>query len=293
MSNDANARDFTEFLSRHLISLCWYEAPVNSHGEFTRRPDFHCASGFLLQVYDTFCLVTAGHVLTDYNKRKKNGFVGKNHNLLDIWSPRAEFKMPTPFDFTDAPARVEDSPERGLDYAVIALPDHIMRSLLKTIEPFTQERLLHQTDTDFEFFAILGTPVVNAIQQSGRVGNNHSVTTYSNPQVIFVKNCSNPPDNTKASEFPQFIGHIQPNETISHMDGTSGGPIFGFRKARDGQLQYWPIAIQSRWLPQSRIVIGTSISIVAQGVHNWISEFISQFDGIDDAKIAKADRPRD
>ena len=79
---DAKALDYTEYFCRHLIGLCWYEAPVNDNGEFTRHPDFRCASAFLLQVFDTLCLITAGHVLTEYNKRKKKGLVGQQHASL-------------------------------------------------------------------------------------------------------------------------------------------------------------------------------------------------------------------
>jgi hypothetical protein len=175
-NNDENARDYTEYFARHLVGLCWYEGPVNARGEFTRHPDFHCASGFLLQVYDTFCLVTAGHVLTDYDKRKKKGLVGKHHSLLDFWSPRARFSEPIPFDFTDAPALVEESPERGLDVAVIALPNIILEALSQTIEPFTHERWLHQGSISFDFYAILGSPSVDATQESEPDGMRHMVT---------------------------------------------------------------------------------------------------------------------
>ncbi len=70
---DAKAHDYTEYVSRHLVGMCWYQGPVDSNGEFTRKPDYQCASGFLLQVYDTLCLITAGHVLVDHDRDTKEG----------------------------------------------------------------------------------------------------------------------------------------------------------------------------------------------------------------------------
>ena len=76
-----------------------------------------------------------------------------------------------------------------------------------------------------------------------------------------------------ASDVRQFVGVINRNEKISDIVGTSGGPILGIRMDADGRNRYWPVAIQSRWRRRSRIVVGTSIPIVAQRIHDWIAEF--------------------
>src|SRR5262245_21839263 len=151
---DANARDYTEFFSRHLIGLCWHEGPVDGNGEFTQATEFHCASAFLLQVEDRYCLVTAGHVLADIDDRlKKHGHVARQHSLFDIWSPRSTVKERIPFDFTDAETPVlEYEPELGIDIAVIELPDIYLKMLVQTIEPFTHEQWIHQHKIDFDFY---------------------------------------------------------------------------------------------------------------------------------------------
>ncbi len=274
MNGDSGARDYTEYFARHLVGLSWYDGPVNAQGEFTRQPEFLLASGFLLQVYNTFCLVTAGHVLTDHDERKKRGLVGKGYCLFDGWSPRAKIKDPTPFDFTDAPALMRYEKDLGLDFAVIRLPNFILEGLLQTIEPFTHKRWVYQAGIDFDFFAVVGSPAIDATQEMGSDGRRHSVTTYPQPRVVLVEKCPSPPSETQGKEFEQFVGSINQNENIAELGGMSGGPVLGFRKGQERHLLYWPVAIQSGWWRQSRVVVGTSLPIVAAGVHDWIKQLV-------------------
>ena len=211
MSNpDLKAQNYTEYFSRHLIGLCWYEAPVNKNGEFTLKPDYRCASGFLLQIKNTFCLITAGHVLTEYNKRAKKGLKGQCHRLLDIWSPRSTCKEPIPFNFADATSFVFDSPDKGLDFAVIILPDTILQMFSQTIVPFTDERWMYQKNVKFDFFAMLGIPSIDATQNTKSNGTRNTITTFPNSRVILVEACLNPPSDSQKTEFPQFVGKFIP-----------------------------------------------------------------------------------
>lgn len=265
---DTNARNYTEFFSRHLIGLCWYEGPVNTAGEFTEKPIFQCASSFLLQVEGRHCLVTAGHVLTEIKELfKKNGHAAQQYSLFDIWSPRCTFKERIPFDFTAAPAIVEYKPTLGIDIAVIELPDLYLEMLSQTIEPFTHERWIHQSNLQFDFYAILGIPGEAATQDL----NGNSVTTYPQPQVVFVESAPPVVESDANTALPQFFGKILPGEPIGDIGGMSGGPIFGFRKEPNGQLRYWPVAIQSRWRPGSRTITGTSLPHFALALHEWLA----------------------
>lgn len=272
---DHNASDYTEFFSRHLVGLAWYEGTVNSRGDFTSRPQYRCASGFLLQVFDTYWLVTAGHVVKDARSNQAKGVVGKNHSLLDWFSPRVVVRNPIPFDFIDASLPPIDEPEIGVDVAFIPLPSFIVQQLLQTIEPITHERWMHQNGIEFDFYAILGTPAEATQQETKKEGGRESVTTYSRSCVIFVKGLD---EATKADaeivDLPtqQFVGRILPLGIADDIAGTSGGLILGFKKSEDGQLRYWPVAIQSRWRPRSGIVFGTSIPIIGMYVHEQLLE---------------------
>ena len=157
---DSTARTYTEFFSRHLIGLCWYEGPANDTGEFTQKPTFRFASGFLLEIEERNCLVTAGHVLIKLRERlQETGHIIKHPSLIDVWSPRSTFKERIPFDFTKAETLFcEFEPNHGVDIALIELPCVYQNLLSQTIKPFTHERWIHQHKVKFDFYAILGFP---------------------------------------------------------------------------------------------------------------------------------------
>lgn len=267
---DLAARDYTEFFSRHLLGLCWYEGPANEQGEFTETPTFHCASAFLLQVEDRVYLVTAGHVLLEIEERlAENAHIAKHHNLYDIWSPRAKIKEPIPFDFTKADRLVLlCDPNLGVDLAVIELSLLYRELLAQTIVPITQEQWIHQHKVKFDFFAILGIPGEIADQTVDE--RNGTISTFPKPQVIFVEASKPVVEEEANTPLPQFFGKIRQNETINDIGGTSGGPILGFRINEQGQLHYWPVAIQSRWRRASRTITGTSLPYFAMTLHEWL-----------------------
>tara|TARA_B100000315_G_scaffold187535_1_gene177139 strand:+ start:455 stop:1180 length:726 start_codon:yes stop_codon:yes gene_type:complete len=234
------------------------------------RPDsfFRCTTRCASSPPGTFSSITT--------ETPKKGLIGQHYSLFDFWSPRSISVERIPFNFTDAPCWFDYSPQRGLDFAVIALPDNTLTLLQQTIVPFTHERWIHQAHVSFDFYALLGIPSCDATQKTSQEGGRNSIVTFPDSRLIRVEAHPNPPNDLLETEFPQFIGRIHPNETIPDVAGTSGGPIFGFRCNDKGQLHYWPVVIQSRWRAQSRTVIGTSIPIVARSIHKWIAGFAQQ-----------------
>lgn len=265
----STARDIMESFSRHLIGLCWYEGPANDAGEFTQKPIFRCASGFLLQVEDRYCLVTAGHVIIEIDERlKETGHIARQHSLLDIWSRRSTVKKRIPFDFTKADTLVlENKPDLGVDIAVIELSDLYLNLLAQTIEPFTHERWIHQHKVDFDFYAILGIPGEAVVEEV----SDTTVINYPEPRVIRVESAPPLVPDEANTHLPQFFGKILPGDPIHDISGTSGGPILGFRENDQGQLQYWPVAVQSRWRCGSRTITGTLLPHFAGALHDWIA----------------------
>ena len=71
-----------------------------------------------------------------------------------------------------------------------------------------------------------------------------------------------------------YEGTTNSNVDLESVVGMSGGPIIGIRHNSNGQLAYWPVAMQSRWLPDQRIVIGSLIAPMAADVENWIQRAI-------------------
>lgn len=272
--------DILEFFCRHLIGIGWYEGRVNEDGEFAETPIFYGASGFLLQLHDELpgscALITAGHVFADYKQRMSETKMGaKNHSLLDIWGPRSRCYEPIPFHLFDTPVHVRYDKELGVDFAVVPLPDLVLKLLGQTIIPFTKANWVLQSDITFDFFAMLGLPNECAQQITNHKNAVESVTTFQNPAMLFLDPCELPSEITPASN-PQFVARIDLRADLDSIVGMSGGPILGFRKNADGQFAYWPVAIQSRWLSDSRIVVGTFVAPIAAAIEQEIEQFVAQ-----------------
>jgi len=100
------------------------------------------------------------------------------------------------------------------------------------------------------------------------------LTTFQNPAVLFVKHGELPSNATPKSN-PQFVGKINEKADVKNIVGMSGGPILGFRKDANG-LHYWPVAIQSSWFANKRIVVGTPLPAVAATIENEIERFLDE-----------------
>ncbi len=275
----ANEAKVLSFFCRHLIGIGWYEGTVDENGEFTSEPVFYGASGFLLQSHEntrTYSLVTAGHVLRDHDARMRApNMATRQPSLFDIWGPNSKCSERIPFDLFDAPVLGNYDKEEGIDFAVVALPELVLRILGQTTIPFTKRNWNHQDDITFDFFAMLGLPNEEAEQVRYKADGIESITTFQNPVLLFVEPCELPA-TVKPSVQPQFAARIDPRVDIKSIVGMSGGPILGFRKNADGQLAYWPVAIQSRWLPDRRIVIGSFLPPLAAGIEEWIDRLIEK-----------------
>ena len=269
------AGDVLKFFSRHLIGIGWYEGEINDDGEFLTKPTFYGASAFLLQLHDDFPvflgLITAGHVFTEYKQRLADPKMGaKHHSLLDIWGPHSRCDQRIPFNLFDAPAFVRFDKDAGVDVAVVLLPDVVLRLLAQTTIPFTKKNWIYQSTVSFDSFAMLGLPNEYAKQITNHEDGIESITTVPKPALLFLEPCELPTGITPGTD-AQFVAKIDPRADLDSIIGMSGGPIFGFRKNSDGQLAYWPVAIQSRWLPRQRVVIGTFVPPIAASVEQFLS----------------------
>ncbi|MCX7426983.1 MAG: hypothetical protein NTW96_15325 [Planctomycetia bacterium] len=161
--------------------------------------------------------------------------------------------------------------DAGVDFAVVPLPDLVLRMIVQTTIPFTKKNWVDQSSISFDFFAMLGLPNDQAQQIMSRKDGIESITTFQNPTLLFLEPCERPVRVAPTSN-PQFVAKIDPHVDLDSIVGMSGGPIFGFRKNCDGQFAYWPVAIQSRWLPHSRIVVGTFVPPIAAEIERQIEQ---------------------
>jgi hypothetical protein len=61
-----------------------------------------------------------------------------------------------------------------------------------------------------------------------------------------------------------FFGEVAVDDAVSSIRGMSGGPIFGFQQNDNGELRYWLIAIQSKWLPESHIIAASPTDLLGK-----------------------------
>lgn len=253
-------------MCKHLIGIGWYEGRVNSQDEFISKPQFCGASAFLARFDNDSTspvfLVTAGHVIGDCRVRTSDpGHVARNVSLLDVWGPRSECDLRIPFDIFGTPSVWVDDRANGRDFAIIQIPDIVARSLKQTTTPFGPTNWSSLAEVHFDFYAMLGLPDCEKRQMKRPENGGELITTYQSPVLLVLEHCDATPYVDPAAG-PQLVAQIK-DVTLANISGMSGGPIFGFRRTPEGRLAYWPVAIQSRWFPESRVVVGTLIHKIA------------------------------
>lgn len=253
--------DTEELLCRHLVGLSWYEGEVDDNETLTKKPDYHTASAFVADIADTAWLVTAGHVVNEYWERCRKNPKRKATKLRvwDIWSPHTTVKEPVPFDFFD-PKLITiplENWDRGVDLALIRITPYLFQFLNQSMVPFLRRDWIDSEEQEYLSYYIVGTPNDLLHQEFFKEGNQNAVTTFERPTIIAVEPID---DHGIECNGRQFVARIHGSFPVKDIGGMSGGPILGFRRDDDGNLRYSPVAVQSRWLPQSRTVIGTYLS---------------------------------
>ena len=127
----------------------------------------------------------------------------------------------------------------------------------------------HSLFDTFDFYAMLGLPNENAEQITNHEDGMKSLTTFPSPALLFLEGCELPSGVAPASN-RQFVARINPHADLKSIIGMGGGPILGFRMNTNGQLQYWPVAVQSRWFRKRRIVVGSLLAPVAAEIERGI-----------------------
>ena len=84
------------------------------------------------------------------------------------------------------------------------------------------------------------------------------------PAMIHIKRSDLLPEQVAITKFPQFIGQLDQKFDIDSIVGMSGGPIIGVGEDTQGNYCYWIVAIQSRWLPERKIVFGCSLPVLGE-----------------------------
>jgi hypothetical protein len=265
-SSDDESNDWLskaiELLSGHLVGLTWYEGLKTDKG-YREKPTWQAASAFIVEILGGYWLATAAHVFAGVEtKREQNSnFTIDRCRVWDAWHIEGEAaKHPIDYDiFSDELTRFTlYDLEKGFDLTLIQIPLYLANFLGKTILPF---RRIDWTDSDTREYlthCIVGLPTCLAEEEVVPKGKKKEIRNTFSPFVVPVNSIAS--SNVAATDFPQFVARIHHDFPIESVVGMSGGIIVGFTREDGGQVQRWPVAIQSRWLRKKRIVIGTYLA---------------------------------
>src|SRR5262249_31323191 len=129
---------------------------------------------------------------------------------------------------------------------------------------------------DFEEYRLVGLAGERVRVESGTILIADFPSLTIQPAVLGVtkkelKDCPAPID----SEWPWFVGYVEYGLGVNDISGMSGGPIFGLR-IRDDEIHYRIAAIQSRWWPSSRIILGCPVPILLTTITHLMSEAVAK-----------------
>jgi hypothetical protein len=214
----------------------------------------------------TCSFLTAGHALKDLTASLESGdIVVESAVLADTFGPDAISEKPIPFDLLNEPRFFIDDTEEGLDFGLIALRPYYVALLAKHgIKALFEENWIAQHRVKFDAYAMLGLPEEFVSYEK----DGTEIVGKVSPTMIWVKAIDIPPEGTKRTIYPRFIGKLDENLPLSSVVGMSGGPIFGFRYGPP--TAYWVVAIQSRWLKSQRVVFACPLPVLAELLTTWI-----------------------
>ncbi len=274
LSEDDHTAKGLRYLCRHLVGLCvTYRHTAGGEAQLPAR--FATCSGTLLFVEGALYFLTAGHVLKRLRELRDCESVEiEGAALADVFGYRRVSDTPIPFDLRNAQLCFVDDEELGLDFGVIPIGPHHARLLAKNgMVALSEENWLKQHSVKFEGYAILGFP---AEFVSERVSD--SSTVRIEPTMFAVRGLE-PAQDYRRTQYPRFVGQVSEGLPLKSLEGMSGGLIFGFRT--EPQLTYWIVAIQSSWNPQTRMVYGCGLPVLASLMTHWAKESIAVLQELD------------
>jgi hypothetical protein len=263
--DEGGTEKLLEFFCRHLVALCITYRRAKS-GIPVGDQIFSAYPGVVICIRGTCSFLTAGHSLKDLTAALERGDIAVESAVLaDTFGPDAISEKPIPFDLLNEPRFFIDDTEEGLDFGLIALRPYYVALLAKHgIKALFEENWIAQHRVKFDAYAMLGLPEEFVSYEK----DGSEIVGKVSPTMIWVKTIDLPPEGTKPTTYPRFIGKLDENLPLSSIVGMSGGPIFGFRYGPP--TAYWVVAIQSSWLKSHRVVFACPLSVLAELLTPWI-----------------------
>jgi hypothetical protein len=221
-------------------------------------------TAFVLSVGSEWFLITAGHCIHDIERLTHEfGYQITQCYLLDSMGLGGKHHDPIPFDYESASPTCL-SEHREFDYGILSLSSYYKRLLETNNVQALHEEVWKKQPTKVDFYMLLGVPFELMKVDPNTV---NVTTTLHKVEVL-----SQRPDDFPDTNIPLFYGQIRLGETVTNIEGMSGGPIFGFYQNDKSELRYWLIAIQSRWLPASHILMACPTKLLGLFLEEMIQK---------------------
>ncbi len=227
------------FFNKHLVPIYFTCQKDNDIQNFV-------VTSFVLSIDSQWFLITAGHCISEIEKLIKiHGYKINSCSLIDSLGLDARHFEPIPFDYiTSKPVCLSENGD--FDYGVIFLSSYYKKLLeLNHIQPLNEEVWKKQS-AKIDFYMLIGIPY-KLIKVTP---NNLEIKTTLHEVKLIDKRPEEFPD----TDTPLFYGCITLDESVTDIEGMSGGPIFGFYKNDKNELRYWLVALQSTWIKKFKFI---------------------------------------
>jgi hypothetical protein len=153
---------FIDAVRTHFVSLTVHCTPVTASGDRAGEDVIAAYSAFVIDIFGVWCLVSAGHVISDSETGietilKNPNLVIRRIALADFFNPNAVTKKPTPFTYQEHQKIHVD--RDGIDICLIPLRDFYRDSLKANgIAPIPCV-MWDQSVPECDEYALLGAPM--------------------------------------------------------------------------------------------------------------------------------------
>lgn len=246
--SEERLKGLLKIFGQHLVAMSGAYETLDEDQKVIEEKAYNF-TGFVIAFKGNWFIVTAGHVLQNFERDARNEKVKITGRVLaDYFGSEAKTNQPIPFDILEEPKVFIDDKSLGVDLGIIHLREYY-RNLLKANgvipAPFRQEAI---TDySQFYGFSIFGFPE-ESVGQVGTTTGGQAVIGVQPHLVPISLSVEAPTDD---SPIPRLIGQATDIGNLDSIVGMSGGPLFAYRQVDDDTM-YEVIGVQSRWIKKSR-----------------------------------------
>jgi hypothetical protein len=273
MSLEMKDEEFVKDLCHHLVSLACIHEPTSQTDKLGPKKFF--TSGFVMEVSGLWFFVTAGHVFQRIEKLMADHPTRRyRFMMVDCFGLTAKFPDPFIIDYANTPNHYFDDEDGGYDFAIMPLNSNAVR-LLKAndIVPLIEGNWAHQDGVDFFHYCMIGFPQQKMVLD---------IPTHAEiaPRYISLERLTNAPARFSRHTVPMFYARIPNPPAGLDIAGMSGCPILGFTLDKAGNPSYFFVAIQSGWLPDSKIIYACQMPFLGSLVRAAIDKHYADLEQV-------------